>query len=62
MKKMIDKKLALKKKVYEICPKMLEIAQQRLLSFGMLSTIYLMRKLKCTEELAKSIISTLQAA
>ena len=62
MKKMIDKKLALKKKVPTICPKMLEIAQQSLLSFGTVSIIYLMRKLKCTEDMAKSIISTLEAA
>jgi hypothetical protein len=62
MKKKIDKNLALKIKVYEICPKMIEIANQRLLTFGKVSTIYLMRKLKCTEKVAKSIITILEAA
>lgn len=48
MNQKLDKKLALD-------PKMLEIAQLGVLNFGKISISYLMRKLKCSESMAKEI-------
>ena len=48
MNQKLDKKLALD-------PKMIEIAQLGVLNFGKISISYLMRKLKCSESMAKEI-------
>ena len=59
---MKDKKLALKKIPPHLNENLLLDAQDGLLKFGNLSICYLMRKLKCTEQVAKDIIIYLKAA
>lgn len=52
----VVEKLALSPK---ICPKMLQTANEGLLKFGRISIPYLIRKLKCSESMAKDIIDHL---
>jgi hypothetical protein len=43
-----------------ICPKMMEIAKQGLLKHGKISSVYLVRKLKCSYPMAWLIIMALE--
>jgi len=60
--KNLDKKLALKPKVDKIPPQLMQIAQDQVLKFGAISKYGLMRKLKCSESMAKEICAVLRSA
>ncbi len=55
-----DQKLALKEIPCDLNESLLRDAKAGLLIFGTLSVCYLMRKLKCSEDIAKKIMRKLE--
>jgi ribosomal protein S25 len=57
----IDDKLALDRFGSLLTPKIVKVVEEGVLKYGMVSNYYLMRKLKCSESMAKMIILQFEA-